>query len=52
MTRIRNWQNLTLCRPERQVCYDHIDELFTDTVNWKPIETHLPDMMRVVLSIF
>ena len=51
MPRIRNWQSLTLCRPDKKVRYEHIDELFTDVINWKLIETHLPDMMRVVLSI-
>jgi len=51
MPRIRNWQDLTLCRPDKQVRYDHIDELFTDVIDWKLIETHLPDMMRVILSI-
>lgn len=51
MPRIRNWQDLTLCRPDKQVRYDHIDELFTDVIDWKLIETHLPDMLRVVLSI-
>lgn len=51
MPRIRNWQDLTLCRPDKQVRYDHIDELFTDVIDWKLIETHLSDMLRVVLSI-
>ncbi len=51
MPRIRNWQDLTLCRPDKQVRYDHIDELFTDIIDWKLIETHLTDMLRVVLSI-
>ena len=51
MPRIRNWQDLTLCRPDKQVRYDHIDELFTDVIDWKLIETHLPDMLRVILSI-
>ncbi len=51
MPRIRNWQDLTLCRPDKQVRYDHIDELFTDVIDWKLIETHIPDMMRVILSI-
>ncbi|MEM9510212.1 MAG: Tn3 family transposase, partial [Cyanobacteria bacterium P01_E01_bin.35] len=51
MLRIRNWQDLTLCRPDKQVRYNHIDELFTDVIDWKLIETHLPDMMRVILSI-
>ena len=30
--RIRNWQDLTLCRSDKQVRYDHIDELFTDVI--------------------
>ena len=51
MPRIRNWQSLTLCRPDKQVRYEHIDELFTDKINWKLIQTHLPDMLRVVFSI-
>ncbi|MGL5833109.1 MAG: Tn3 family transposase, partial [Waterburya sp.] len=51
MPRIRNWQDLTLCRPDKQVRYDHIDELFTDVIDWKLIETHVSDMLRVVLSI-
>ena len=40
-----------MCRPDKQVRYDHIDELFTDVIDWKLIETHLPDMLRVILSI-
>jgi hypothetical protein len=51
MPRIRSWQDLTLCRPDKQVRYDHIDELFTDVIDWKLIETHVSDMLRVVLSI-
>ena len=51
MPRIRSWQDLTLCRPDKQVRYDHIDELFNDVIDWKLIETHFPDMLRVVLSI-
>jgi TnpA family transposase len=51
MPRIRNWQDLTLCRPDKQVRYDHIDDLFTDVIDWKLIETHLTDMLRVILSI-
>jgi TnpA family transposase len=51
MPRIRNWQDLTLCRPDKQVRYDHIDELFTDVIDWKLIEIHLSDMLRVILSI-
>jgi TnpA family transposase len=51
MPRIRNWKNLDLCRPDRNGRYDHVDSLFSGTVNWALIETHFSDMLRVVLSI-
>jgi TnpA family transposase len=51
MPRIRNWKELKLFRPSKGSRYEHIDELFTDVVDWSLIETHLPDMLRVVLSI-
>lgn len=31
--------------------YTHINTLFSDTIDWKLIQTHLPDMLRVLLSI-
>lgn len=51
MPRIRRWQDLDILRPERTTRYQHIDPLFNSTVNWSLIKTHLPDMLRVVLSI-
>jgi TnpA family transposase len=51
MPRIRNWKSLDMCRPDRNSHYDHIDSLFTENVDWSLIETHLPDMLRVALSI-
>src|ERR1017187_7738178 len=51
MPRIRNWKSLDLCRPDPKARYEHIDSLFTENVDWNLIETHLPDMLRVVLSI-
>lgn len=51
MPRIRNWQDLTLFRPTKQTRYQHIDGLFSGVVDWELIETHLPDMLRVALSI-
>jgi TnpA family transposase len=51
MPRIRNWQDLTFCRPTRQTKYEHIDELFSDTIDWQLIETYLPDMLRIAMSI-
>jgi TnpA family transposase len=51
MPRIRNWHSLTFYRPRSNSRYEHIDGLFSGVVNWELIETHLPDMLRVVLSI-
>ena len=51
MPRIRNWKDLTLYRPDAQTHYEHLDSLFTETIDWELIETHLPDMIRVALSI-
>src|SRR6266571_2723091 len=51
MPRIRNWKNLILYRPSKEVRYEHIDTLFSASVDWELIATHLPDMLRVGISI-
>jgi TnpA family transposase len=51
MPRIRNWKELKFFRPTKNVKYKHIDSLFNDTIDWKLIETHWPDLMQVALSI-
>ena len=51
MPRIRRWQHLDFYRPTPRVRYQHLDSLFTQTVDWSLIERHLPDMFRVALSI-
>ena len=51
MPRIRNWQDLKLFKPSKNVKYKHIDSLFSDTIHWDLIEKHWKDMMQVVLSI-
>jgi TnpA family transposase len=51
MPRIRSWQDLHLFRPDAGARYEHIDALFTATIDWDLIAAHLPDMLRVVLSI-
>jgi TnpA family transposase len=51
MPRIRNWKELTLYRPDHTSRYAHTDALFTDTVDWDLIRTHVPDMLRVAVSI-
>jgi TnpA family transposase len=51
MPRIRNWKDLIFYRPSKGTKYAHIDSLFTDVIDWHLIETHWPDLMRVILSI-
>ena len=51
MPRIRNWQDLTFFRPTQDAKYQYIDPLFKGVVDWKLIQTHWQDLMRVVLSI-
>ena len=51
MPRIRSWQDLHLFRPDADARYKHIDGLFTGAIDWPLIEAHVPDMLRVVLSI-
>ncbi len=51
MPRIRDIKSLIFFRPDKTTSFKHIDDLFSDPINWKLIEKHLPDMLRVVLSI-
>jgi len=51
MPRIRNWKHLVLYRSNKDTHYQHIDALFAGTVDWDLIATHLPDMLRVGVSI-
>jgi TnpA family transposase len=48
-------KDLTFYRPSATVKYQHIDPLFggseKDVINWRLIENHWQDLMRVVLSI-
>jgi TnpA family transposase len=51
MPRIRNWKELHFHRPDKASRYQHIDTLFSATADWDLIETLLPDMLRVALSV-
>jgi TnpA family transposase len=51
MPRIRNWQDYKFFRPSPDAVYEYIDPLFTDVVDWKLIQTHWQDLIRVTLSI-
>ena len=51
MPRIRNWKDLKFYKADKDTQYHHIDQLFSDTVDWELIETHWQDLLQVVLSI-
>ncbi|MDE1465851.1 Tn3 family transposase [Spartinivicinus poritis] len=51
MPRIRKPKKLIFYRPQRGINYKHIDRLFGEAINWSLIKTHLPDMLRIALSI-
>jgi TnpA family transposase len=51
MPGIRNWKHLVLYRSTKETRYQHIDSLFTGIIDWDLIATHLPDMLRVGVSI-
>ena len=51
MPRIRNWQDLIFSRPSDETHYTHIDSLFGPAIDWELIARHVPDMLRVALSI-
>jgi TnpA family transposase len=51
MPRIRNWKEQHLFRSSPEARYQHIDELFTAQVDWPLIETMVPDLLRVAVSI-
>jgi len=49
--RIRNWKGLHFFRSNPDIRYQHLDLLFTKLVDWNLIETMLPEMLRVAVSI-
>lgn len=51
MPRIRGIKDLVFHRSDRRTAYKNINTLFSDVIDWKLIETHLPDMLRVAVSI-
>lgn len=51
MPRMRTWNDVKFYRAEINDSYSHIDQLFSDTINWKLIKTHWKDLMQVVISI-
>ena len=51
MPRMRNWDKVTMYRPDPNLIFEHIDAWFTRYVNWNLIEEYWQYLMQVVLSI-
>ena len=51
MPRMRTWDDVAFYRPDAGASYDHLDPLFTRTVDWGLIERHWADLMQVALSV-
>ncbi|WP_327725019.1 Tn3 family transposase [Streptomyces europaeiscabiei] len=55
MPRIRNWKDRTFYRPSASARYRHIDALFDqggrNVIDWRLIEAHWKDLMRVSIAI-
>jgi TnpA family transposase len=51
MPRIRNWKEHNFYRPLPDAKHTHIEELFSATADWNVIETMVPDLLRVAVSI-
>src|SRR5260370_24219882 len=51
MPRIRNWKDLTLYRPAPQSRDEHINAFFSGDIDWELIERHVPDLLRIVISM-
>ena len=51
MPRMRGISDAVFYRPGRSFRYQHIDALFTGTIDWDLIAAHADDMFQVALSI-
>ena len=51
MPRMRNWNDVKFYKAHEDDHYRHINQLFSDVINWKLIKTHWKDLMQVVISI-
>ncbi|HEY4084117.1 MAG TPA: Tn3 family transposase [Burkholderiaceae bacterium] len=51
MPRIRGIKDLTFYRPTPGLKLENIDGLFSGSIDWKLIETHLPMMFRIAVSV-
>ena len=49
--RMRTWNDVKFYRADSGDRYEHLNPLFTETIDWVLIERHWADMMQVALSI-
>jgi TnpA family transposase len=51
MPRMRNWNKVSMYRPDDTVVYQNIDSWFNRAASWDLLEEHWADFMQVILSI-
>lgn len=51
MPRMRNWNDVTFYKVDKKDQYAHIDQVFSDVIDWNLIRAHWKDLMQVVISI-
>jgi TnpA family transposase len=51
LPRIRSWQKLKLYHPGGSDRFESIEHLFSTPINWRRIEKHYPDFIRLALAI-
>lgn len=51
MPRIKDINKLIFFKPDGRIKYEHIDSLFSESINYKIIKSNYADMLRVAMSI-
>jgi TnpA family transposase len=51
MPRIKDIKSLIFFKPDKRVKYEHIDDLFSESINWALIKDNLREMLRIAVSI-
>ncbi len=51
LPRMRNWNKVTMYRPDKGVKYKNIDAWFTKSIDWGLIEMFWEELMQVIISI-
>jgi len=51
MPRIKDINSMVFFKPDKSTRYTHIESLFSEGINYDCIRSHLPDMLRIAVSI-